>query len=114
MNATKDAYECDSCGACCGAFPIFASVEDAEREPRIARESRRLPLHLGDDRWRYQLHPLPFMEACGFLDGDKRCSIYGTRPQVCRDFAAGSDQCQNARGGVGLPRLAPVPPNVPA
>jgi Fe-S-cluster containining protein len=98
-------FECDCCGACCQAFPIFASSEDAVREPRIAAETRLLPEHLQQPTWRYQLHPLPFLQTCGFLDEDNRCGIYSTRPDVCRNFAAGNPQCQDARARKGLPPL---------
>jgi len=99
------AFECDGCGACCRAYPIFAAASDAKREPRIAAEGRTLPDHLKTDRWAFQLYPLPFHEACCFLDSSARCTIYSTRPDVCRSFAAGSDQCQAARGRIGLTSL---------
>ena len=98
-------FECDGCGACCRTFPIFASIADADREPRIAEEGHSLPPHLASDRWRYQLFPLLFHETCCFLDAGSRCTIYPTRPEVCREFAAGGDQCQAARARVGLPPL---------
>jgi Fe-S-cluster containining protein len=99
-------YACDGCGACCGAFHIFASKTDADREPRILARSKPLPLSLAQPGWSRQLFPLPFLRACGFLDEAKRCTIYATRPDVCRDFAAGAPQCQLARDGAGLPPLA--------
>jgi Fe-S-cluster containining protein len=101
-------FACDGCGACCRTFPIFASAADAARQPRIAVEGRALAEHLATDRWTYQLFPLPFHETCCFLDGDSRCTIYPTRPEVCRAFPAGGDQCQAARGRVGLPPLPPI------
>jgi Fe-S-cluster containining protein len=101
-------FECDGCGACCRTFPIFASEADASREPRIGLEGKELAPHLQTPTWRFQLFPLPFHETCCFLDGDNRCLIYSTRPQICRDFAAGSEQCQEARRRCGLPPLQPA------
>ncbi len=102
-------YECDGCGACCsGAFPIFVSKMDADREPRVAAETRLLPRSLAQPGWSRQLFPLPFLETCGFLDQAKRCTIYQTRPQVCRDFPAGGVQCQQARAKMGQLPLAPT------
>jgi Fe-S-cluster containining protein len=101
-------YECDGCGACCGAYRIFASKLDADVEPRIAAETHALPRSLRQPGWDFQLFPLPFLQTCGFLDEHKRCQIYSTRPQVCRDFAAGDNQCQDARLRAGLPLLLPV------
>ena len=101
-------YECDGCGACCRTYPIFASHEDAAREPRIVLETQKLAAHLETPQWSYRLYPLPFHETCCFLDHDCRCTIYSTRPQVCREFAAGSEPCQTARAAKGLPPLRPV------
>jgi Fe-S-cluster containining protein len=93
---------------CCATFPIFASKRDADVEPRIAGETRALPLSLVQPGWDYQLFPLPFHQSCCFLDENKRCDIYATRPQTCRDFAPGSSQCQEARQRAGLPLLLPI------
>jgi Fe-S-cluster containining protein len=101
-------YDCDGCGACCRTFSIFASESDAVREPRIRDEGRRLPLWLAAPEWDYQLFPLPFHDSCCFLDGENRCTIYGTRPEVCRMFPPGSEQCQEARRHRGLGKLEPA------
>ena len=101
-------YECDGCGACCKTFPIFAAAVDAEREPRICRESQQLLPAQATPEWHYRLFPLPFVETCCFLDPDSRCTIYATRPEVCRQFAAGSAQCQEARARQGLPLLMAI------
>jgi Fe-S-cluster containining protein len=45
---------------------------------------------------------------CAFLQGDKRCGIYSTRPNVCVAMHAGDEQCQEARAAHGLPPLDPV------
>lgn len=101
-------HVCDGCGACCRTFPVFASVADAIREPRISGETRALAEHLATSERTFQLFPLPFHESCCFLDGAARCTIYPTRPDVCRMFPAGGDQCQEARARIGLPPLAPA------
>ena len=100
-------YECDGCGACCKTWRVLVSAADAEREPRIASESRKLAEHEADDLWQYQLFPLPFHEGCCFLGDDNRCGIYETRPRVCRGFEAGSERCQEARREQGLGVLLP-------
>lgn len=104
-------YECDGCGACCRTFPIFASLPDARREPRVAAEGRELPPDQRTAEWHYRLYPLPFLEACAFLDAGDRCDIYPTRPDVCRRFAAGSEQCQQARQRQGLMPLPAADPS---
>lgn len=102
--------ECDGCGACCRTFPIFACQADAEREPRIKTEAYELPAHLQNEDWAYKLHRLPFHERCVFLTEQNRCTIYPTRPTVCRDFDAGDKQCQEARARNGLPPLESLRP----
>jgi len=98
----SEEYDCTKCGACCRCFPIFASALDAEKEPRIKSETRRLEPHLATKDKAYQLHPLPFQEQCAFLTSGQLCTIYQTRPDVCRRFAAGSPQCIEARERVGF------------
>lgn len=98
--------ECDCCGACCRTFPVLVSADDANREPRILTEAREIPEWQRTASWRYQLHPLPFHQGCCFLQEDCRCSVYSTRPKVCRVFAAGSDECIEARERVGLSPLS--------
>jgi uncharacterized protein len=100
-------FECDGCSACCWTFPIFASTAHAGRETRIAAEGHTLPHHLATERWIHQLIPLPFHDACSFLDTASRRTIYQTRPDVYRGFPAGGDQCQTALAWIGQ---APSPP----
>lgn len=90
------------CGACCRCFPIFATEEDAGQEPKIKEEGIQVKKFSKSDRVAYQLYPLPFLEACPFLKEDKLCRVYETRPEVCRKFEPGSDQCIEARRGLGM------------
>ena len=96
---------CDCCGACCSSFPIFASEGDAFCEPRIKEEACLVAEWETKEDKKFQLHPLPFHTACCFLGKDRLCKIYATRPEVCRKFEAGSDQCNEARLRVGLTPL---------
>jgi Fe-S-cluster containining protein len=98
--------QCDLCGACCKTFPVLVSIRDAEREPRILDEARCLEPWQQREEWNYQLHPLPFLNGCCFLGGDDRCTVYSTRPSVCRRFQAGSEECHEARARLGLAPLA--------
>lgn len=100
-------YTCDTCGACCRTFPIRVSKEDGVCEPRIAENALVVPAWERSEEHFYQLHPLAFCTGCLFLGENNLCSVYETRPQVCRRFAAGSAQCQEARARNGLERLPP-------
>jgi len=95
-------YDCTRCAACCRCFPIFAGEADADREPAIRSEARRLPEHLASSERAFQLHPLPFLQACAFLGADRRCRIYASRPGVCRRFEPGSARCLEARARLGI------------
>ena len=92
-----DAFECLQCGDCCHTYAIFASVDDAEREPRIKEECIRLKRWLETPEFAYRLYPLPFHNACCFLGENNLCTIYATRPQVCRDFKPGCGDCVRSR-----------------
>lgn len=100
-------YTCDQCGACCRTFCVRVSERDAEREPRIRNESIELQPWIQTRTWKYQIFPLPFHTGCCFLKPDNRCSVYETRPELCRDFQPGSDACQIARKEAGFTPLRP-------
>jgi Fe-S-cluster containining protein len=103
-----ETYTCDNCGACCKSFPIYASAADAEGEPRICGESLHLPPEQATPAWQFRLYPLPFLETCCFLNEQNRCEIYCTRSEVCRQFTAGSAQCQEVLARQGLLLLKPT------
>jgi len=92
--------KCNGCGACCRKYPLFASRADAEREPRIKREAFELPPAAQSERYAYELHCLPDIERCIFLGEDNRCTIYETRPDVCRRFVPSAEACGMARARV--------------
>ena len=89
--------ECLRCGVCCRTFAIFASLQDAEREPRIAQETIRVQDGGETPDFAYRMYPLPFHNACCFQNADGLCSIHETRPDVCRRFQPGSPECIQAR-----------------
>jgi Fe-S-cluster containining protein len=101
----SESYECDLCGACCKTKLVDVHEVDLLREPRLATQMLRLKEPGLDGEIGY-LGCRPD-GSCSFLEGDNRCSIYATRPSVCVLFAAGSDECQEARKAIGLPLLEP-------
>jgi Fe-S-cluster containining protein len=46
---------------------------------------------------------------CKLLGPDDLCTIYRTRPNACVAFQVGDEQCQMARGSMGLAPLMPMP-----
>lgn len=94
--------DCQLCAACCRS--AYDLVPLTRREPAAARhpqliETRGRELYIRRDTTKKQ---------CAALDGDfdagdqVRCTIYADRPSTCRDFAAGSASCVEARCRVGL------------
>lgn len=82
---------CKQCGRCCRELIIEVELADAEREPRIKTEGQAL----------YDYYDSTLINAyrlstpdhgCVFLAGNE-CLIYETRPDVCRSFEPGSEQC---------------------
>ncbi|MEX1096292.1 MAG: YkgJ family cysteine cluster protein [Planctomycetales bacterium] len=78
------------CGRCCEAMLIEASLRDAEREPRL-QECSPIYDDNPDENSReligYMLNDKENEFACRFFDRHTRlCTIYDTRPLICRLF----------------------------
>ena len=102
-------YDCAACGLCCtqyGAELHFYEEDIARWEAEGAAEilSRLEVVAQAADGWRAPDRKTKEC-ACPFLttDGGHRCSIYPTRPLVCRHFANGGSACRELRARHGLP-----------
>lgn len=94
-------FDCQSCGACCSSLDVLltgAEADDFEADPRLAAltvlRCDRPGLTL-----RFMKRGGP-IDRCVALEGPLshcRCRIYAQRPQLCREFAAGSPDCLTAR-----------------
>ena len=84
MNSTMSCRRCDA--ACCR---LLVHIEEGERIPphlTATTEFGALVMARDDDGW------------CLAIDPSRMdCSIYATRPQVCRDFRLGGAACLQAR-----------------
>lgn len=95
--------DCVTCGVCCGAM-LCVGVRPSENVSEenywdIVIEGKNGEIVV--DRFlRRDAETL----ACAMLDiGEKKtCKIYETRPQMCRDFDAGSDKCHAIRRVYGI------------
>ncbi len=96
----EDALDCQDCGACCRA--AYHSVTVEPRDPVV-----RLHPQLIADRGSY-LEIRRKGDRCAALDGGETaeqpfaCAIYRDRPETCRDFELGGENCLIARRRVGL------------
>ncbi len=89
--------KCRRCGACCsGLLIVEATFNDVRREPRIEQECLILDGHgkipRDEASW-----SLACAGPCPFLSTDHKCDIYDTRPDECRGFLAGGEQCLRTR-----------------
>ena len=97
---------CQRCGACCRNLILEASEADAAREPRIAAEAIRLRTMAGEpDVFCLNRGNRPF--SCMFLGGDNECTIYATRPRMCRQYPTGRP-CERQRGNEHAAMMAAV------
>lgn len=96
----RDHLDCQRCGACCRH--AYDLVEISRREPITVRHP-----HLVEQKGKQlQLRRNAELRRCAALSGPYEgpygCTIYGDRPNTCREFTAGSSSCVNARRRVGL------------
>lgn len=105
--------DCRTCGACCASL-----AEDRDRHADVTptdvarMRPRTVRLHVIEDRrrcatkavWKAQRSgPLAGARACvcsalrGSVMGRTSCGIYEERPDVCREFEAGSRRCLESR-----------------
>lgn len=82
---------CDGCSACCRviacAFETKTPAEAAELRAFVQVRGGKIIGKL-----------LIFPSACPFLDvQNNRCLIYATRPEVCKKFPVGGEDCQSCR-----------------
>lgn len=109
--------DCRSCGACCVATGDGSEVlaygyadltsKDVERlTPHVRRQLHDLCIG-GEQRYATRAKQLTSGEVgCQYLRGTPgvrcSCSIYETRPEVCRKFRVGGTNCRAARHAAGL------------
>jgi len=97
---TPKATCCKRCGTCC-LSGLFFYIRDEDIE-RWERDGRNDILHVIDNLqavWAgdhfVSARDGTFLHGCPFLEweGDiYRCSIYDTRPRVCREYQPGSSR----------------------
>jgi Fe-S-cluster containining protein len=107
----RQEYDCAECGLCCTSYgaSLYFYEEDFARWREEGDENilRRLPV-MNEEGWASGWRsPQTGREEtdCPFLtiEAGYRCSIYPTRPLVCRHFANGGSACRELRAKHGLP-----------
>lgn len=102
--SAEDVSPCTSCGACCAydaEWPRFWTDSDdalARIPPNLVNEDGT---GMACDGERCQA-------LVGIVGEATQCSIYASRPEVCRACMPGDDACAMAREAWGLPPLDEV------
>jgi len=107
MITTLPIIDCNDCGLCCSQLvyppfygpddPSFAALErdrpDLAEQLAIDREDRHRRFQAGDMTADWGV-------PCSWLDpATKLCRNYDHRPDICRDFELGGEDCLRIRQG---------------
>jgi Fe-S-cluster containining protein len=83
---------CDHCTAKCCRYFAFPIDQPKTRQDydhlRWYLLHGRVAVFVEDEVWYLMVY-----SDCKHLQEDHRCGIYGTRPQICRDYS--TDNCEN-------------------
>jgi Fe-S-cluster containining protein len=99
--------DCRTCGACCYGDTMWVHLV-ADDDDRLGEERvRRLTVLTEHGRGFFARSMKMSGGRCvafseKLADGGCGCSIYQVRPEICRDFAAGSPDCLAARARRGI------------
>jgi Fe-S-cluster containining protein len=94
--------DCLACGACCRE--AYHVVEVEPDDPFVLAHPDVLVLE--DGRWTLPRPGGRCVCLKSHQEGLYVCDRYAERPNTCRDFEVGGDNCKEARVRVGLPPLA--------
>lgn len=100
MNAAEDSAACLRCGVCCfSRLETYVRVSGADWA-RLGADAERVAHFIGHRAYlRITDGHCAALEARVSTDGAREyfCTIYERRPQICRDLARGSPQCEAER-----------------
>lgn len=98
-SGSPETARCDACDAVCCRLTVVLMPEDNVAAHLTARTPAGLQVMArGEDGW------------CVALDGvHMRCSIYDTRPAICRKFAMAGPYCLDVRADYADRRARGIP-----
>ena len=96
--------DCMTCGACCALMPCVGVPPTMDLDPElywdIVKETESGDIVV--DRYVRRDGETFACAALEINESQVSCSIYDSRPPMCRNFEAGSDRCHALRRAVGL------------
>ena len=100
-SAVDPEFDCQACGACCvEAAAVILAEEDDVPAPLVQYVANLRCMVTEGTSFRCAA----LLGTVGHAVG---CAIYSRRPEVCRSFDAGSDECLSARDAMALKRAQP-------
>lgn len=105
-----EVLDCTGCGACCTHMvsPPFLCLDDDEEFAALKTRRPDLAAELvADIERRIRDGDRTDDAPCTWLDpGTMRCRHYEDRPEICREFEMGSEDCLAHRGREGIDAAA--------
>ena len=96
--ARETTANCSACDAVCCRLTVVLMPEDDVAEHLTTHTSAGVHVMARDEEgW------------CVALDGAHRCSIYASRPTICRKFAMGGPYCLDVRADYAERRARGIP-----
>jgi len=95
----QQSLDCQDCGACCRH--AYDLVPLSRTEPTVLRHPALIERHGKQLSIRRDAAQRRCAALTGPALGPYSCAIYDSRPSTCRDFAAGTESCLEARRRVG-------------
>ena len=102
---------CQECGACCRALPtwegpnIYVRLNRYDLDQLTSEEQKNYVVEFQDEYGAVAAIGM-IDRRCSALKGEIGCSVscdvYENRPDICREFQPGSEQCLRARDEAGL------------
>ena len=95
---------CQRCGKCCSAYIVLLTQEDLDREPKLFTVSSNIKLsgqeiRNPDGKYCRETNTTEGNRTCPLYKEDVGCTIYDTRPDVCRNYRASFYNCLHGRLG---------------
>ena len=98
VSTEEVSFDCAACGACCRE--AYHVVELSDDDPFIKRHPNLVTAP--DGRMVLERPGGNCVALCGDSLTGYSCTVYSSRPQSCRDFEVGGENCLEARKRVGL------------
>lgn len=100
MEEPSPSPDCQACGACCFSLLDTYVRVTGDDWARLGADAERVARFIGHRAYlRMEVGRCAALAVLGAADGGARyaCTIYDRRPQICRDLARGSPQCEAER-----------------